>query len=533
MSRARDRVIAGAAVAVLVAVAGLVVWLVLDAQQAGIRARERSRLDQVQQLAKDLDTRVQQAYTSLSDVAGAPGRWTMRPRDPADAAKLQPTSPQATTGSLLVDRTGTIVNGSLLVDPTVIGRPFRSPGLANVLDGEASILPITSGLTTTHPVMNLALPTRATDGEVSGVYVLEIAVTADTPFSQEIGQLHAGRTGAFTVVDAGGLVAASTDEATLARPSDLPNAARQPGIHHRAGKVIAAAQIPSAHWILAFEQAKSEFQGDITRPLQGAMGAVALLVVVGGIASVIALLRRLRAAREEQRRLHEISIAREEFASIVSHELRTPVAGLVGFLQTTIDHWGAMHDDERRRAVGRALENANRLQHLSADVLDTSTIETGNASLLLEPLDLGSLVHDAADAMSAAYDQHRIEVRAEEPVLVTADAARLRQVISNVLDNAVKNSPPDSAVEIAVSRVDGQGRVAVHDQGTGIAVGDRERIFDKYTRAGAALGRGTGLGLYLARQIVQAHGGRIWVDDAESTGTTIMFTVPVVEGDRA
>jgi signal transduction histidine kinase len=367
---------------------------------------------------------------------------------------------------------------------------------------------------------------------VDGAYIFEVIVAAESPFSQEIALLHAGRTGVFTVIDSAGLVAASTEESTLAQRSDVPQAARRAGIHHMSGRVIAVAQIPSARWTLAFEQARSEFQGDLTRPLQGAVAAIVLLVVMGGFASVLALTRRLRAAREEQRRLREIAVAREEFASIVSHELRTPVAGLLGFLQTTIDHWGAMGDDERRRAVGRALENAERLQHLSADVLDTSAIELGTVELRSEVLDLTTLAQEAADSVSAAFNGHEILIAADDPVLVTADAARLRQVIGNVLDNAVKNSPPDSPVEVTVSRSGAEGRVAIRDHGTGIASGDRERVFDKYTRAGAALGRGTGLGLYLARQIVETHGGRIWVDETDGVGTTIVLTLPTADAER-
>jgi len=520
-------VVVGIALVVLFALAGIVVWLVLDAQNAAIDSRKDARVEQVQQLAKDLDTRVQQAYTALSGIVGAPGSWTMTPNDPGDQKKLVPLGPKATSGSLLVDIHGVLVNGSLLLDRTRVGTRYVHPGIDTVLRGEPMVLDIAPGLTTTAPVVSIALPVRSTDGDVAGAYIYELPVTADSAFSQEIAQLHAGRTGVFSVIDGSGRVVASSDESTLAQPTKLPAKDRKPGFRHVANRVVALADIPSAHWSLAFEQSNSEFQGDLTRPLRAAVTLLTLLVLLGGIAAVIALNRRLRAAHEEQRRLAEISVAREEFASIVSHELRTPVAGLLGFLQTTIDHWTAMTDDERRQAVGRALENAERLQHLSADVLDTTAVEAGHVELRTEAVDLRSVLDDAIDTVHAAFGDRVIRIEApDQPVEIEGDAARLRQVVGNVLDNAVKNSPSDAPVEVTVTRDDGTAQVSVRDHGSGVAPGDRERIFDKYTRAGTGLGRGTGLGLFLAREIVQAHRGRIWVGDTDGPGTTIVFTVP-------
>ena len=94
-----------------------------------------------------------------------------------------------------------------------------------------------------------------------------------------------------------------------------------------------------------------------------------------GLALVVILVRRLRQAQEEERRLRELSRSQEEFISVVSHELRTPVAGVLGFLQTTLDHWDVMSEGERQRAIGRAMSIARRLHSLTRDVLDTSTIE--------------------------------------------------------------------------------------------------------------------------------------------------------------
>jgi signal transduction histidine kinase len=249
-------------------------------------------------------------------------------------------------------------------------------------------------------------------------------------------------------------------------------------------------------------------------------------VVVAGSISVVSLLRRLQNAREEQRRLLDIASAREEFTSIVSHELRTPVAGLLGFLQTTVDHWEEMTDAERRQAVARAEQNADRLQQLTVDVLDSTGMESGQLHLEPERVDLGGVVDEAVASARDVHPGRELSASNDGPVPVDADASRIRQVLANLVDNAVKSSPPGSPVEVRVRSVDGHAEVSVRDHGTGIAADDRERVFEKFVRGRSGLTRGSGLGLYLARQIVEAHGGRIWIADAEGPGALVVFRLP-------
>jgi signal transduction histidine kinase len=529
----RDRWVAAAAITVLVVLAAVIVGLVLDAQRAGIDTREELRLEQARQLANSMDTRVQQAYSALAATGGAPGAWRMVQGDPTDAAQLEPQNPQATTGSLLVDRDGMLVNGSLLRDPSLIGTPYRRDGIELVLDGEPTLLGVAPGLTTTEPVLGVAVPVHAADGSLAGAYVVESEVSATSAFSQEVAQLRAGETGTFSFVDATGRIAASSDEGSIAGRIDLDRAALHAGFHRDGKEVTAVADVPSARWRLVFRQSTDEFEGDLTGPVRTALLLLLLAAVVGGGFAVIALLRRLRSAREEQRRLADISAAREEFTSVVSHELRTPVAGLLGFLQTTVDHWDEMGDEERRRAVGRAQQNAERLQHLTAEVLDTTSMESGQAQFHLEPIDLRELAEQAVDtARDANVGRQLLLTVPSEPVPVEADPARLSQVVTNLLDNAMKSSMLDAPVDVSVDAGPDVATVTVRDRGTGIPPEDRERIFDKFTRGRVGLTRGSGLGLYLAREIVDAHGGRIWVDDTDGAGATVRFTVPMRAPDR-
>jgi signal transduction histidine kinase len=249
--------------------------------------------------------------------------------------------------------------------------------------------------------------------------------------------------------------------------------------------------------------------------------------VLGGGLLFFVLLRRLRAAREEQRRLAEINAVREEFMSIVSHELRTPVTGLLGFLQTTLDHWDAMSDDDRRSALSRASTNARRLHALTRDVLDTASIESGELTYVFEVVDINAEVSSAATAAQDLQPTRPISVATpNEHAWTRADPERVQQILTNLLDNAAKNSAPETPIGIAVT-VDGREvQVAVTDRGAGIPKEELSRVFDKFVRGRATDTRGTGLGLYICKRIVDAHGGRIWAT-SEPGGTTLTFALPL------
>jgi signal transduction histidine kinase len=526
----RDKWFAAGTIAVLAILAGVIAALVLDAQQAGIETREDFRRREVQQLADSLDTRIQEAYGSLAGLYGAPGTWRLVPGDPTDLERLKPADPSASAGALLLDTSGTIVNGSLLRDPGVIGRTYEADGIELALRGEPTILGVREGLTTTDQVIAIATPILAADGVLAGVHLLESAVSPDSAFAAEVAQLDSEDGGAYTYVDQAGMATASSEASRLGKDTEFPDDALRPGFHRIEGTVYASADVPSARWRLVFDQPRDDFEGDLTGPVRSALFVLLAAVVVAGSISVVALLRRLQNAREEQRRLLDIASAREEFTSIVSHELRTPVAGLLGFLQTTVDHWDEMTDAERRQAVGRAQQNADRLQQLTVDVLDTTGMESGQLDLDQEALDLGAVVEDAAATAREVHPGREVTVERDGEVVVDADAVRLRQVLANLVDNAAKSSPPGSPIELTVRSVDGSAEVAVRDHGTGIAADDRERVFEKFVRGRAGLTRGSGLGLYLSRQIVEAHGGTIWVADPEGPGALVVFRLPRANG---
>jgi len=280
---------------------------------------------------------------------------------------------------------------------------------------------------------------------------------------------------------------------------------------------------------LAFDQSVDEFEGDITGPLRRALLLGLGGATVAGIVAVTALVRRLRASREEHRRLSEIAAAREEFTSIVSHELRTPVAGLLGFLETAVDHWDTMTEADRHRSVQRAYANARTLRGLTADVLDSAAIDAHALVLHPEVIDLRSVIQASVDLVQSVDSERPIQVTGtDEAVPLHADPSRLGQIVTNLLDNAARSSPAGSPVEISVEVAAGAATVTVRDRGSGIALEDRERVFEKFVRGAGVTARGSGLGLYIARSLVEAHGGRIWAGAAPGGGAVISFTLPVV-----
>lgn len=276
-----------------------------------------------------------------------------------------------------------------------------------------------------------------------------------------------------------------------------------------------------------FRQDRATFEAPLAQPIQDVGRLVVIVFLAVGAVMFVLLLRRLRVAREEQERLRRINEAQEEFISIVSHELRTPVAGVLGFLETSLDHWDAMSDAARETTVRRAAVNARRLQALTRDVLDTQSVETGRLAFNVDPIDLGEETRAAAEAALALYRDRPIEVAADDPIPVAGDPDRLQQVLTNLIDNAHTNAPPGTVIEVSASSDAGNAFVAVRDHGPGLPAEGLERVFDKFVRTGSSTVAGTGLGLYICRRIIEAHGGRIWAENAPGGGAVFTFRLPL------
>jgi two-component system OmpR family sensor kinase len=529
----RDRAILAAAVAAVLLTSGLVVFTVLKAERDGTRALQRLQTSQVEQLARSMDTRIKSIYPAFAGiVSNKPVPWTGKLRSTTDLARiqaLQNLNPKARTGYLIVDPTGRITNGTLLRDPGVVGTKLDRPGLAAVLAGQPGLLPVAPGLTTALPTLAFAFPLQDAGNQVVGALIIESDVSTQSDFNAEVSQLNSGKTGQFSYLDERGTVIASSDPNLLGKPLHESLVNGPAGFHRGHGKVAVIEPVPSAHWRAVFTQSSKEFDGALTGPLKSALVLIVLAGALGAGVGVAFLARRLRAAREEQRRLQEVSAVREEFISIVSHELRTPVAGLLGFLQTTLDHWDGMADDERRRAVGRSLSSARRLHALTRDVLDTGSMEAGGLSYTFTASDLREEVQSAVTATQDLLPDRTIQLSLPDvPIWVSCDQERIAQVLTNLLDNAVK-SAPGSALEVSLQTRGSSAFVSVIDHGPGMNEAELARAFDKFVRGRTSTPAGTGLGLYISKQIIDAHGGQIEAKSVEGRGATVSFSLPLVD----
>jgi PAS domain S-box-containing protein len=220
------------------------------------------------------------------------------------------------------------------------------------------------------------------------------------------------------------------------------------------------------------------------------------------------------------------------FVSVISHELKTPVAiikGYAGTLRRPDATW-----DQETIAEGLAIieEESDRLNELIANLLDVSRLQAGNLTLTLAPFSLPPLVERVVQGIAAtAGDKFEFQLRFPNNFpRVLGDESRIQMVLSNLLTNAVKYSPDGGVIRIGGWVEDAEVLVYVSDQGIGIVPEDRERIFDRFYRADNSLSRatqGAGLGLYLAKVIVEAHGGRIYAESQPGGGTRFVFTLPV------
>jgi signal transduction histidine kinase len=246
------------------------------------------------------------------------------------------------------------------------------------------------------------------------------------------------------------------------------------------------------------------------------------------VATAAQNIRVYQAERRTVDELRRLSTMRADFVSLVSHELRTPMASVIGSARTLQSRWRQLTPEQRDMFLALIADETDRLAELVGEVLDTSRIDAGTFSYSFSAVDLAGLVEEAVAA--AALGQDAVEIVAQIPRAlppVRGDGARLRQVLSNLVDNAVKYSPEGRSVEVRATTVNGRVVVDVTDQGGGIAPADQGLIFEKFGRvAGTSAKPGSGLGLYIARAIAEAHGGTLEVTSAPGLGATFTLLLP-------
>jgi PAS domain S-box-containing protein len=219
---------------------------------------------------------------------------------------------------------------------------------------------------------------------------------------------------------------------------------------------------------------------------------------------------------------------RDEFLSIASHELRTPLMALQLQLDLALEQRGTFEPKVASK-LERASRNAMRLSELITALLDVGRISSGHLSLNISDTDLGALLHEVIDRLSeaAAVAKCEVSLSVEDGIAGVWDPMRISQVVSNLLANAFKYAA-GTAVEVIGRRVGDAAEIRVRDHGPGIREEDRMRVFARFERASSRSLGGLGLGLYVAHQIVSAHGGSIRVDGVEGGGAVFVVELPLI-----
>ncbi len=231
----------------------------------------------------------------------------------------------------------------------------------------------------------------------------------------------------------------------------------------------------------------------------------------------------------ELRRLERV---RRDFVANVSHEFKTPLTAIRGFAETLLG--GALDDAEHRaRFVEIIREHAERLTRLTDDLLRLSKMEAGQLALEFKPVDAAELLVSCLDTAKFGAEQKKLEIElhcANKMPPVRGDAGRLRDVIQNLLDNAVQYTPAGGRIVVSANAKNGDVVFDVSDNGIGIPQADLGRIFERFYRVDDARSRevgGTGLGLAIAKHIVEAHAGKIWVESTVGEGSSFHFSIPI------
>jgi signal transduction histidine kinase len=241
--------------------------------------------------------------------------------------------------------------------------------------------------------------------------------------------------------------------------------------------------------------------------------------------------RREALEKERAERLEEIDQVRSDFISMVAHELQTPLASIKAQADTLLTQQQRLDQETRSALVDGIHRSAASLTELVRDFAAVNRIENHEFTYHFERLDLGNLVRDVVGHFQVDPRRYPMRVRVEPGLMVRADPRRLQQALLNLLNNAVKYSPRGSDLAVmAFPDKDGRAKVSVHDEGIGIRHEDLPKLFNKFTRLfdkrSMQIG-GSGLGLFITRSIIEAHGGRVTVESEWGKGSTFSFVLPL------
>jgi signal transduction histidine kinase len=280
-------------------------------------------------------------------------------------------------------------------------------------------------------------------------------------------------------------------------------------------------------------------------PVAAAIGSAVIAVLV--LVRLVGLVRLVDQARLDERKarrdadatralieeqnaqLVELDVLKDELLSSVSHELRTPLTSISGYVELLLEE---AQDAKERNHLEIVQRNTARLLALVSDLLFAARLQSGHFELQLAPVDLRALVDDATEAARPHADAAQVRLRVQlgdDVPPVDGERDRLAQLLDNLVSNAIKFTPAGGEVQVALGTQNGEVRLQVSDTGIGLGEEEVAQLFNRFYRASSAMNAqvpGTGLGLYIAKAIVDAHGGRISVESVPGKGTTFLVELP-------
>jgi len=246
-------------------------------------------------------------------------------------------------------------------------------------------------------------------------------------------------------------------------------------------------------------------------------------------------IQNARLFREIERKSRELEAAsrhKSEFLANMSHELRTPLNAIIGFSEVLAERMFGDVNDKQAEYLADILESGRHLLSLINDILDLSKIEAGRLELERTSFDLPMTVENTLILVRERAERRNIKLTRvidERLGAIRADERKIKQVLLNLLSNALKFTPEGGRIDVRAAIDNGDVRVSVTDTGIGIAPGDQQAVFEEFRQVGASSRKveGTGLGLAISRKLIELHGGKLWVESVVGEGSTFTFTLPV------
>jgi two-component system sensor histidine kinase KdpD len=274
--------------------------------------------------------------------------------------------------------------------------------------------------------------------------------------------------------------------------------------------------------VVELEASRSDLLGETDRRLIAALARHAALAIDN---------LRLGEHTREVANLKKLDRLKTELLGTVSHELRTPLAAIKGYATTLIQH-ERMKAEERREFLSIIDSESDRLEELISNLLDMSRLEAGVLRVDPAPVRLAPVISTVVERAQHLTQDHSIAFDCQDDPWVRADVPRVLQIVTNLLNNAIKYSPDGGPITVVAWQRQSMLNVSVIDPGVGIPPRELDTIFDRFHRVEGDLARrvsGTGLGLAICRGLVEAHGGRIWVESEPGSGSSFTFSLPICD----